>query len=247
MAPQHTGDLLHRSELRAHGSRTPGVQKLARPIRRGIGPEKLEVFLEQITPDRAEIVLHQLGQADFLLDTQVLRALQEPPPSLRQNRLIPLSLELPGFLGTHIIDRLVQMGRDMEPIQDMESLARLFRNHLQVRSPHVTADKLQRLVACWADPAEEPQERADGSLLPHPQQSFARGVNLVHQRQILMASLPLDLIDADRMDPREVLVRPPPAHGHLHRPEDVVPQLVRKAAATSVQLKRLAHRARNQA
>ena len=147
MAAQHAGDFFHGSQLRPHRSSTPPIQKLSRPIRRGIRPEKLEVFLQQITPHRAEIVPQQFGQADVLRGTQVLRAFQEQPSRLRQNRLIALRLERPRFLGPDFIDRLVQMGHNVEPIQDMNGVAGLFRNHLQVCPPHVTTDVLQRLAA----------------------------------------------------------------------------------------------------
>ena len=223
MATQHASHLLHRGKLGAHGSCTPGIQKLPSPIRRRIRPEKLEVFLQQITPHRAEIVTQQLGQTDFLLGTQVLRALQEQPPRLRQDGLIALGLERSGFLRAHVINGLVQMGHNVEPIQDMNGLAGLFRNDLQVWPPHVTTDILQRLAMLRAEPPEESQERSDGSLLPDPQQSLARGVNLVDQGQVLMPPLPLDLIDADGADTSKIHVRPSPGHGHVHRPKNVVP------------------------
>ncbi len=223
MAAQHPSDFLHGGKLRPHRSPTPRVQKLPRPLRRRIRPEQLEVFLQQITPDRAEIVAQQLGQSDVLLGTQVLRALQEQPSCLGQDGLIALGLERPRFLRPDVINGLIQVGHDVEAIQDMNGVAGLFHNDLQVRPPHIATDVLQCLAAFRAEPPEEPQERADGALLPHPQQSFARGVNLVDQRQILMPPLPLDLIDADGADTRQIHVRPSPGHGHLHRPKDVVP------------------------
>ena len=98
MAPQHAGDFFHGLNLRLHCPPTPLVQKLPRPIWRGICPEKLEVFLQQIAPHRAKIVPHQLGQTDFLLGTQVLWAFQEQPPRLRQEGLIALRFKRPRFL-----------------------------------------------------------------------------------------------------------------------------------------------------
>ena len=246
MPSQHAGDLLHRGELRAQGSRTSGVQKLSGPIRRRIRPEKLEVLLQQGTPHRAEIVVPQLGQPDFRLFTQIFRALQEQPPGLRRDRLIALGRERPRFLRAPFVDCLVQMGHDVEPIQDMEGLAGLFRNHAQVRLPRVTPDRVQPVAPLGADPAEEPQERPDGSLFSHPQQPRARGVTLVHQGQVLMPPLPWDLIDADGSDTSQVHVRPPQATASSTE-RKTWSHLVGKASATAVQLTRLAHLAKNQA
>ena len=223
MAAQHAGDFFHGRQLRPHRSSTPPVQKLSRPIRRDIRPEKLEVFLQQITPHRAEIVPQQLGQTDVLLGTQVLRAFQEQPLRLRQDRLIAFGLERPRFLRPHFVDGFVQMGHDVEPIQDMNGMAGLFRNHLQVRSPHIATNIVQRVAAVPTEPPEEPQERSDCAFLPDPPQSFARGINLIDQRQVLMPALPLDLIDTNRSYARQVHMSPPPGHGHLNRSKDVIP------------------------
>ena len=60
-------------------------------------------------------------------------------------------------------------------------------NHFQVRLPHVTADKFQRLASLLAEPADKPQQRLDRTLLPDPQQPLAVSANLVDQCQITVS------------------------------------------------------------
>jgi len=47
--------------------------------------------------------------------------------------------------AAHLIHRLIQMARDMETIQHVQSLTGLGRDHLQVRFPHVAAHKTETL------------------------------------------------------------------------------------------------------
>ena len=68
-------------------------------------------------------------------------------------------------------------------------------------------------------PAEEPQQGLDLALLTNPQQPTAVGINLVNQHKIPVPALPGDLIYADRLYPRQVLVGAAPSNRHLHRTE----------------------------
>jgi hypothetical protein len=79
MTPQHAGDSLHRLNLRAHRACAPLIEEPPCPIGRGVAPKELEVLLEQVAPDRPQIVSQQLGQADLLLLAQVLRASEQQP------------------------------------------------------------------------------------------------------------------------------------------------------------------------
>jgi len=48
-------------------------------------------------------------------------------------------------------------------------------------------------------------------------------VNLVDQRQIPVASLPGDLINANRLNTGQILMLTPSGHGSLHRAEHMIP------------------------
>ena len=62
-----------------------------------------------------------------------------------------------------------------------------------------------------------------GPFAADPQQASAAGVDLIDQRQIMVAALPLDLVDADRFDARQIAVNQAPADGVPHRIADVLP------------------------
>ena len=53
---QHLGDLLHRLDAGAHSLPAPVVHELPGPGRRGVVPELLEVFFEQVRADGREVV-----------------------------------------------------------------------------------------------------------------------------------------------------------------------------------------------
>src|SRR5262249_29288950 len=70
---------------------------------------------------------------------------------------------------------------------------------------------------------EESQERLHAAVLADPQQPLARCVDLVNERQEIPAVLPVDLIDADRVNTGEIHAIPPPRDGHGDRAEDRIP------------------------
>ena len=58
MTPQHLGDLFHRFDLASHRAETPALEEFLSPGRVGVGPQALEVLLEQVGSDRAQVHLH---------------------------------------------------------------------------------------------------------------------------------------------------------------------------------------------
>lgn len=67
------------------------------------------------------------------------------------------------------------------------------------------------LLAKLAKEAEQGLER---SVLAHPQEPLAMSVDLVDNRQVLVPSLPEDLVDADRGHARQVRGASPQATIH---------------------------------
>ena len=63
-------------ETGAHGPCAPVVEELARPGRRMILPEPLEILFEQVGPDRLEVAREQILQFIHLVVGEVLRPLQ---------------------------------------------------------------------------------------------------------------------------------------------------------------------------
>ena len=94
---------------------------------------------------------------------------------------------------------------------------------LEVRLPHVAADEPQRPRPLPTEPPEEPAERLDATRLADPQEPRVPGVDLGDQGQVAVPMLPLDLVDAHGLNPRQILVRPAPGDGHGHCAEHAVP------------------------
>ena len=66
MTPAHAGDLLHGLDARTQCGCAPSVQELAGPSRRGVLPELLEVFLQQIGADTFEVIAQQLFESPLV-------------------------------------------------------------------------------------------------------------------------------------------------------------------------------------
>src|ERR1035437_401490 len=83
----------------------------------------------------------------------------------------------------HLVHRLVQMHRDMEPIQHMQGLAGFGRNHIEVRLPHIAAYKTQSADDFLSQRCQTSAQGGLGSLAPHPQQPPAMAVDLIDHCQ----------------------------------------------------------------
>ena len=73
-----------------------------------------------------------------------------------------------GFGGADVIERLVHLGHDVEPVKDVEGLGTLFPNHTQIRFPHVRADELDLRRHLRADHGKEFLEGFHGPFLANP-------------------------------------------------------------------------------
>ena len=67
MTAKHLGDFLHGLQARPQRARAPAVQEAARPNGGDVGPEELEVLLQEVGSDRLEVVLEEFGQAALLV------------------------------------------------------------------------------------------------------------------------------------------------------------------------------------
>lgn len=224
MCPQHFGDLLHRFEFGAHGSRAPGIEKFPCPCWRLIGPETLEIFLEEIGPHRPEVTLQQVPQLVNLVVGEIFRSLQQTPTTTCQNRFLSVFLQFFGLFGPDRINGFAHVAHDMKPIQDIDRTGGLFRDNLQVWFPHVATDKLQLLAFFRSEPVEEFPERLGGTIGADPEQSPFSLVKLIHQgHEFILAFPPADFISTDRCYAAEITMFEPPVDRHFHRTEDCIP------------------------
>jgi len=100
---------------------------------------------------------------------------------------------------------------------------RLLGNHVEVGLPHIATDETDRLARLVAEGHEEPPQTVLRSLLGYPQQPLHAVLDLIHQRQVVMPSLPLDLIHADGLDGAEILMGHAPENRMFDRLEHVSP------------------------
>jgi hypothetical protein len=112
-----------------------------------------------------------------------------------------------------MIHRLIQMARDMESVQHVQSLTGLGRDDFQVGLPHVTAHKTQPFDDFRPQCLQAPPQRGLRTTASHPQQTPASGVDLVDHRQEvvrLQAASPMNFVHADGFDPTQSAVRQAP-------------------------------------
>ena len=135
MTPAHAGDLLHGLDPGAQGGGAPGVQELAGPGGGLVGPQLLEVFLQQVGADAFQVVTQQLLQSPLLIDREIPGAFEKTPTSFLQDRLTAVTRKRPGLLGAHVIQGVVHLGDDMETVEDMHGLGTALADHPDVGSP----------------------------------------------------------------------------------------------------------------
>src|SRR5689334_57983 len=105
----------------------------------------------------------------------------------------------------------------METIENMECLGALLADDLQIGLPHIGTDKNDLGGHFITDHAEESLKGFDGSFFSDPKQARNVEVDLVNQRQVLVAFGILDLIDADGIDFSKHPMLRPEGDDVLHR------------------------------
>jgi len=223
MRPKHSRNLHHRLDPGLHRTITPPVQKFTCPVGRNVVPEKLKIFLEQVTSNRFEVVSQQISQFNFLIRRKILRPFQQAPSGMRKNRHQTIGFHLSRFLRPDFINGFVHMHRNMETIQNVNRLGGFLGDNLQIRLPHVATYKLQPGGSFFAKYPEKAQKGPYRSILPNPKEPFAFPVNLIDDRKILVSPFPKNFIHADRVDIGHIAVSKPPLHRPFHGAKDLFP------------------------
>lgn len=111
----------------------------------------------------------------------------------------------PARLGAaHLIDGLVEVRGDVKAVQDVERVTDFGGDDLEVRFPHVAADKAQAIDDLRSERRQPQAQRGLSATRPHPQQTPAVAVNLVDDGQEVFRAqsfAPVNLVDADGLDP----------------------------------------------
>jgi hypothetical protein len=222
--PKHPSHFLHGLNAGAHHAHAPKIEKFSGPEWGYVLPEELKVLLEQVTAHCLQVVAKKITEFDFLLRCQILRSLQKTPAGMSKDGVPAFVLQLTSLLSANLINCLVHMHDDMKTVQEMNGLAGFLGDDLEVRLPHIAADKEQLRRPLFAEGSEKAQQGFDGSVLPHPQQSPAFAIDLVDDRQVLVTSLPEDLIDADGPHVGQISMGQAPLNGPFHRVKDLLPR-----------------------
>src|SRR6266478_9117987 len=199
MIAQRTGDLLHGFDSGSHGLAAPLVEELASPGGRTIFPELLKGFLEKVGTDSLEVVAEQIAQAEVLVVAEILAAAEQQPTGLLKDRGAALAFHAAGFLGTNVVECLVHIGDDVDAVEDMQRLGAVFADEFQIGFPHVGADEGDFGNHVLAHGGEESLKGLDGSLFAYPEKAGDADIDLVDQRQVLVALGVLDLVHSDGM------------------------------------------------
>lgn len=214
MLAEHARHLERRLEPRAAGLPTPAAQEAVGRGGRAAFPELLEILLERVGADSAQVQLEQVGELGLLVLGEVVGALEQQPAAALE-RFLALLLEFAGLGGADLVDHLAELAGDMEAVEHVEGLADALADHVEVGLPHVGAVHLEPGGALLAEPREEALEGLDLAFLPDPQQAAAVGIDLVHQDEVFVAGLPGDLVDADGGDAGESDARAAPGDGAM--------------------------------
>ena len=94
---------------------------------------------------------------------------------------------------------------------------------LQIGLPHVGADEYDFGNYFLAHGGEESLEGFEGSLLTHPEQAGDADIDLVDQRQVLVAFGVLDFVHSDGVDLAQNPVFQAPGDDVLDRVENLLP------------------------
>src|SRR5207244_4611752 len=105
------------------------------------------------------------------------RALEQEPPRLGEQRGSSLLTEGMDFGAAHVIDGIAHVLRDVKAVEDVERVARLLGDDLQIRLPHVAADEPERSGALLPEPAKKLEERFGAPVLADPEQPLARRID----------------------------------------------------------------------
>lgn len=170
MIAEHFGNPFYGLQPATHGSCVPLIEEFHGPSPKNIFPESLEIFLEQISSHRLQVVLEKIAEFINLLAGQVLWVFQQKPSPTGQNRRQSTAPKFLGFTGRDLGDDLVHMTHDIEPVENIDCLRRHLCDDPEVRLSHVAANKTQLLTFFRIKPLAEASKGFNRPVLSYPEQ-----------------------------------------------------------------------------
>jgi len=220
MAAEHAGHFLHGLKPTALGPAAPALQERGGAAGRSIGPKVLKRLFQNPRPAGRQLAAHDLEQFTFGVTAHPAAPPQKLPAHFFESLRLGLAEQTPRFRPAHLVHRLVQVLRNMKAIQDMQRVADLPGNDVEVGFPHVAANKPQALDHFRSEGFQTVPQTGLRPARADPQQPLAMPVDLINHRQkvgAFPALAAMDLVHADRLDPFQFAVGQPPLHEPLDR------------------------------
>jgi hypothetical protein len=83
----------------------------------------VEVLLQKVRAGGPQVQPKEAAEPACLLGGQVARSLEQAPARVLERHVVALPAQLGGVLPARLVDRLVEMGDDVELVEDVEGLA----------------------------------------------------------------------------------------------------------------------------
>src|SRR5580658_10259310 len=214
---------LERSKTRAHGQGGPAVEKPAGPDVGVVGPEVLEVLLEQASTHRAQVDAEQSAEPTALFGGEVVTALEQKPAGLGEQGGPAGGSQASDLLAADGVDGLAEKLHDVKAVQDVNGRRAARAYDAEEGLPHVAGDEHDGLGALWAEHVEEGVKACRGARLGDVEQTPVAVVELVDEGEVLVPLFPGQFVDADGGDAVEAAMLQAPLHSVLDAAEDGVP------------------------
>ncbi|MDD2710991.1 MAG: hypothetical protein PHV34_23690 [Verrucomicrobiae bacterium] len=223
MCAQHSSHLAHGFDSGLEGLAGPQIQEILGPGFGTIMPEIGEVFLEDVSADRAQIMAQELTQGYAQAPAEIFPAFKQCPTQVDQQGFAASPAHGGGFFPAGGIDGFIELLVDVKAIQNVDRMGNFFGDNLQVGLPHIRADKTQTVHEIRTQFAETSQQSGFGAFFTHPKQTTASRVDLVNQGQKAVGAFalaPMDLVNADGLNSQQrTMFQAPfdnPFHGRSH-------------------------------
>ncbi len=223
---EHAGDLAHGLDTTAQSAFAPDIQEGSGPSEGSVGPEVMESFLEHPGSGGGQFGMEK--SVEFLLGVAADAAAtaQQFPAHVFELGGLRSAAQLAALGAAHLIDGLVEVGGDVEAVQDMQGVGDLGGQDAQVGLPHVATDKTQAADDLRSEHGQPPAQGRLGPTWSHPKQTAAVAVDLVNDGQEVFGAqslAPVDLVDAEGFEPFELAMRQAPLDKPVYGAVDGLP------------------------
>jgi len=201
VSPEGFDEFLHGFESASHGARAPSLEEPAGPVGAFVLPEGIKGFLEQIGPDRLEIVLEEVLEFGVLSGGEIGGSLEEAIAGVVQDGIVAALLELFGLGAPDFIDGFIEFFGDMETIKNVECGRQHPGDDVEVGFPHIGTNDLDLGAALGSEVLEEAGEGVGLAILDDAEQTLASTVDLIDQCHVFVPQAVGDLIDSHGGDP----------------------------------------------